>query len=318
VTSPSPVLQSPNATATPEAAVAPAESLPEESRPTIFGDLGEIVSELATSRDLVHQLALRDIRVRYKQAVFGFGWAVLIPAAVVCSGLVVRFALAQSAGRTFLSSELASIAVKSVPWGFFVGSINGATASLVSNIALVTKVYFPREVLPLSAVLSQTFDSLIGIVLVAILLPFIGVTASVQLLWVPVLALMLWMFVLAAGLFLSCANVFFRDVKYLVQVFLMFGIFVTPVILDAATYGHRGSQWMMLNPIAPLLEGLRLTIVDHQNLLGEIMSPASRAHHPFVLWHPWFLAYSAVWAVGGLLAASVLFHRSERRFAEIV
>lgn len=295
-----------------------AEALPEESRPSIFRDFREIVSELATSRDLIHQLTLRDIRVRYKQAIFGFGWAVLIPAAVVCAGLVVRFALAESAGRRFLSSELASMAIKSVPWGFFVGSINGATASLVSNMTLVTKVYFPREVLPLSAVLSQTFDSAIGLLLVALVLPFIGVRPSVQLLWVPVLLLMLWVFVLATGLFLACANVFFRDVKYLVQVFLMFGIFVTPVILDATAYGHRGSQWMMLNPIAPLLEGLRLTVVEHRSLTTEIIAPATKATQAFVFWHPWFLIYSAVWAIGGLLVMSILFHRSERRFAETV
>jgi len=291
--------------------------MPAERRPSILGDLREIASEVISSRDLIHQLALRDIRVRYKQAVFGFGWAVLVPAAVVCAGLVVRFALAASSGRRFVSSELASMAIKSVPWGFFVGSISGATASLVSNMTLVTKVYFPREVLPLSAVLGQTFDTLIGGVLVMLLLPFIGVTPSIQLLWVPVLLSIIWLFVLATGLFLACANVFFRDVKYLVQVFLMFGIFVTPVILDASAYGHRGSQWMMLNPLAPPLEGLRLAIVEHRSLLVEAVAKTP-ATNPFVFWHPWFLAYSAAWAVGGLMLSAIIFHRSERRFAEIV
>jgi ABC-type polysaccharide/polyol phosphate export permease len=295
----------------------PVESLPPENRRTIFGDLKEIVTELSTTRDLIHQLTLRDIRVRYKQAVFGFGWAVLIPAAVVCAGLVVRFALATAANRRFLTSELAAMAIKSVPWGFFVGSINASTASLLGNMALVTKVYFPREVLPLSSILAQSFDSMIGAVLVVLLLPFIGVTPSIQLLWVPLLLVLLWILVLAVGLFLACANVFFRDVKYLVQVFLMFGIFITPVILDATVYGHRGSQLMMLNPIAPILEGLRLAIVDHQNLLVEVVA-TTKATEPFVFWHPWFLGYSAAWAFGGLFFSAILFHRSERRFAEIV
>jgi ABC-type polysaccharide/polyol phosphate export permease len=284
----------------------------------VWGDLREIVSELVSTRDLVTQLTLRDIRVRYKQAVFGFGWAVLIPAAVVLAGMVIRFALATAANRKFVTAEVASMAIKSVPWGFFVGSINATTASLLSNITLVTKVYFPREVLPLSAVAAQTFDSTIGALLVALVLPFLGITPSLQLLWVPLLLVLLWLFVLAAGLFLSCANVFFRDVKYLVQVFLMFGIFVTPVILDATMYGHRGSQLMMMNPIAPLLEGLRLAIVDHRNLLQEVVAPPTRATQAFVFWHPWFLAYSAAWAIGGLVFSSVLFHRTERRFAEIV
>jgi ABC-type polysaccharide/polyol phosphate export permease len=296
-----------------------AESLPPETRRTILGDLKEIVAELRQSRDLIHQLTLRDIRIRYKQAVFGFAWAVLIPAAVVFAGIVVRYALALSAGRRFATSEIASMAIKSVPWGFFVGAINASTTSLLANISLVTKIYFPREVLPLSALIAQSFDSAIGLVLVMLLLPFLGVTWSIQLLWVPVLLLLLWILILAAGLFLACANVFFRDVKYLVQVFLMFGIFVTPVILDAPAYGRIVSGWIMLNPLAPLLEGLRLVIIQHHNLLEPSMASVPRGAEmsQFVFWQPWYLAYSAAWALGGLLFSALMFHRSERRFAEI-
>jgi ABC-type polysaccharide/polyol phosphate export permease len=313
------VFDSPSTPATPAVADQPQESLPPEVRRTVLGDLKEIAAELAQTRDLVHQLTLRDIRIRYKQAVFGFAWAVLIPAAVVCAGLVVRYALAASSGRAFNRSEIANMAIKSVPWGFFVGSINAATNSLLGNLTLVTKVYFPREVLPLSGILAQTFDSAIGAVLVSLLLPFLGVSFSIQLLWVPVLLVMLFVYVLAAGLFLSCANVFFRDVKYLVQVFLMFGIFVTPVILDATAYGHRGAPLMMLNPLAPMLEGLRLAIVDHHNLLSVAYAQPTRLNPDgFVFWRPWYLAYSAAWAFGGLLVSAIMFHRSERRFAEIV
>jgi ABC-type polysaccharide/polyol phosphate export permease len=295
-----------------------AESVPPETRRTILGDLKEIVAEVKQSRDLIHQLTLRDIRIRYKQAVFGFAWAVLIPLAVVCAGLLVRYALAAAAGRQFRTTEIANMAVKSVPWAFFVGSINGATSSLLSNLNLVTKIYFPREVLPLSAIIGQTFDSSIGAIIVALFLPFLGVTASVQLLWVPVLLILFWVFVLATGLFLACMNVFFRDVKYLVQVFLMFGIFVTPVILDVAAYGRLISPWIMLNPIAPLLEGLRLAIVHHHNLLNVAMGSAHTGNAEFVIWRPWYLAYSAAWAFGGLFFSSLLFHRSERRYAEVV
>jgi len=117
-------------------------------------------------------------------------------------------------------TQLAGMAVKAVPWAFFVGCVSTGTSSLVSNTSLVTKIYFPREVLPLSTVLAQTFDSLIGGTLIACVLPFFGVRLSVELLWVPVLLALLWMFALAAALFLSRANLFFRDVKYMVQVFL--------------------------------------------------------------------------------------------------
>ena len=231
------------------------------------------------------------------------------------AGMVIRYAVAYSNGRGMQTSALAGMAVKAVPWAFFVGCLNTSTPSLVANMSLVTKIYFPREVLPLSTVLAQTFDSSIGLLLVSLTLcvPFFGVTPSIQLLWVPVLLLLLWLLALGAGLFLACANLFFRDVKYLVQVFVTFGIFITPVILDISAYGPKIAPYMMLNPVSPILEGLVLTIVAHHNLLDPFVTRTG-----FETWHPWYLAYSALWAVGGLLLSSLFFHRSERRFAEIV
>jgi lipopolysaccharide transport system permease protein len=280
---------------------------------TIASDVREIVAEMRQSGDLIRQLTLRDIRIRYKQAVFGFAWALLIPMAVVAAGMAVRVAVAYAAGRHVDPRGLGGMAIKAVPWAFFVGCLSAGTASLVSNTSLVTKIYFPREVLPLSTVLAQTFDSFIGGLLVTAMLPFLGATLSWQLLWMPVLLFLLWTLAFGAALFLSRANLFFRDVKYLVQVFLTFGIFVTPVILDAPMYGARGARIMMLNPIAPILEGLRLSVIHQHNLLEPMYAPAG-----FLFWRPWYLGYSAAWALGGLFVSAILFHRSERRFAEAV
>lgn len=285
---------------------------PPERRRTVLSDLREIAAELAQCRDLVQQLTLRDIRVRYKQAVFGFAWALLIPAAVVLAGMAVRFAVAYSSNRNVDLAHLGGMAVKAVPWAFFVGCLSTGTASLISNLSLVTKIYFPREVLPLSSVLAQSFDSMIGLALVAVLLPFLGIGASAQLLWAPLLLALLWCLALAASLFLSAANLFFRDVKYLVQVLLTFGIFVTPVILDAPMFGATGSRIMMLNPVAPILEGLRLSVVSQHNLLAPLDAPTG-----FLFWRPWYLGYAAAWSLGGLLVSVVIFHRAERRFAEV-
>lgn len=285
---------------------------PPARRHTVMGDLREIFVEMRGSVDLLQQLTLRDIRIRYKQAVFGFAWALLLPIAVVFSGLAVRVAFAYTSKRGLEMHQIASMAIKAVPWAFFVGCLNSGTQSLISNKALVTKVYFPREVLPLSAVVAQTFDSSIGFLLVAIIVPFLGVVPSLQLLWVPFLLLMLWSLAMAAALFLSSANLFFRDVKYLVQVFLSFGIFITPVIFDAQMYGPIGSRIMMLNPVAPILEGLRLSIVYQENLLNVLRAPEG-----FVYWHPYYLLYSALWAFGGGLFAMLMFHRAEQRFAEV-
>jgi ABC-type polysaccharide/polyol phosphate export permease len=286
---------------------------PPEIRSSLLDDLKQIVADFRQSKELIYQLTLRDIRVRYKQAVFGFAWALLLPMAVVGAGLAVRFAIAFYSGRGLAPGQIAGMTVKAVPWAFFVGCLNVTTPCLVSNVSLVTKIYFPREVLPLSAILAQTFDSLIGALIVVIVLPFLGATMSVQLLWIPFLLLLLWCWSLALGLFLSCANIFFRDVKYIVQVFLTFGIFITPVMLDATMYGPVGSQIMMLNPVAPILEGLRLVVIHHHNLIDPKLAPQG-----FMFWRPWYLAYTALWAFGGLAISSVIFHRSERRFAELV
>ncbi len=205
------------------------------------------------------------------------------------------------------------MAAKAIPWAFFVGCLSSATPSLVSNMALVTKIYFPREVLPLSSVLAQTFDSIIGGLIIACILPFLGATATVQILWIPVLLVLLWVMSLAFALFLSCANIFFRDVKYLVQIFLTFGIFITPVMLDATMYGPLGSKIMMLNPVAPILEGIRLVLIKHHNLFYPRIADAG-----FLFWRPWYLLYVAAWAFGGLIIGALVFHRSERRFAELV
>ncbi|MEO7455151.1 MAG: ABC transporter permease [Gemmatimonadaceae bacterium] len=291
----------------------PQTAPPPEVRPTILQDLREIVFDIRNCRDLIYQLTLRDIRIRYKQAVFGFAWALILPMAVVLAGLAVRYAIAFYSGRGLAQGQIAGMAIKAVPWAFFVGCINTTTPSLTSSISLVTKIYFPREVLPLSAILAQTIDSLIGGVIVTIALGFLGATMSAYVLWVPVLLALLWILSLAFGLMLSCANIFFRDVKYLVQVFLTFGIFVTPVMLDATMYGPVGSRIMMLNPVAPILEGLRLSVIRHHNLLHELNAPAG-----FLFWRPWYLAYVAAWAIGGLVVSALVFHRSERRFAELV
>lgn len=289
-------------------------ALPPAAVHTVLGDVREIVRELRGSRELLYQLTLRDIRIRYKQAVFGFAWALLMPAVIVLAGMAVRAAIAFAAGAQLNERQVAAMAVKSVPWAFFVGCINVATPSLVANMQLVTKIYFPREVLPLGAVLAQTFDSLIGAALVALLLPLMGIGLSAQLLWVPVILALLWILAAAAGLFLSCANLFFRDVKYLVQVFLTFGIFITPVLMDASMFGPKGAALVMMNPVAPLLEGLRLAIVEQHNLIEPYATPFGG----YVIWRPWYLAYSAGVALVGVVTSAILFHRSERRFAEII
>ena len=135
---------------------------------SIRRDLREIFyDELWPYRGLLYELTRRDIRVRYKQTALGFAWAVLLPSLIVLAGAMVRYAMAYVGGRHLGAEDLAGIAIKAVPWSFFVGSMGFATASLVGQANLVTKIYFPREVLPLAATLAQAFDACLGVVVAA-------------------------------------------------------------------------------------------------------------------------------------------------------
>lgn len=277
----------------------------------------EIVGDILTYRELLLELARRDIRIRYKQAVMGFGWAIFMPILIVLSGVLVRFAMGQVSGSEVGTRDIAGIAVKGIGWAFFVGTVTFATTTLTSNHNLIAKVYFPREVLPLSALLAQTFDTAIGLAALLVLLPFLGVTLHWALLWAPLLLVLLFLFTAAATLFLSCANLFFRDVKYIVQVLLTFGIFFTPVFYEPAMMGARGASLMQLNPLTPILEGLRLSIVQGHNLLEPLLVMTPRGVE-VLAWNPLGLLYSAAWGTLGLAGAARLFHRLEPAFAENV
>jgi lipopolysaccharide transport system permease protein len=280
--------------------------------PGALQDLAGAASDLWHSRYLVYQLTLRDIRVRYKQALMGFAWAILTPLLVVSAGVLVRIALQKSAGAEVGFSSITGIAVKGLAWSFFAGATGFAVNVLTANAGLIGKVYFPREALPLSAVLASSFDALIAGTLLVIALPVLGWRPDWALCWVPLLLGVLFALTLAFALLVSCANLFFRDVKYLVQLVISFGIFFTPVFYEPVTLGARFAPLQMLNPLAPLLEGLRLAIAEGHNLMIAVIDPATG----ILLWSPWHLAYSAAFAVIGLMACTVVFHRSQYRFAE--
>lgn len=287
-----------------------------EDKESIVSTLREMILEIVEYRELLFQMTLRDIRIRYKQALMGFAWAVLMPALIVGSGLLIKMVMAQMAGGRIEAASTAGMMVKSLPWAFFAGSVNFATTSLTSNSNLLTRIYFPREVFPISAVLAQCFDTMIGcVLLVPVLLVFLNVGVSMQLLWVFPLVLLLLMLTTGTGLLLSSANLFFRDVKYIVQVLVTFGIFFTPVFYDAGNLGPTGSRIVMLNPLAPIFEGLRLAIVDQHNLLHSL-AVTSASGHSVVVWEPSYLLYSAIWSIVLFFGSWVVFHELESVYAE--
>lgn len=258
----------------------------------------------------------RDIRVRYKQTILGFAWAVLMPMMIVMAGATVRYAMAYIGGRHLGLQDLAGIAIKAVPWSFFVGSMGFATTSLVGQSNLVTKIFFPREVLPLAATMAQAFDACVGIVTLFIAFALLDIHYGLTALWVPVLALCAFLFTAGLALLVSCANLFFRDVKYVVQVLLTFGIFFTPVFFEPEMFGALGARVMMFNPLAPIMEGLRLSVVMHHNLLDTLVVQAR--HGAVLAWSPWYLVYAAVCALTAFVGGLIVFHRAESKFAEYV
>lgn len=282
----------------------------------MLADIKSATIEVWEHRELLEQLTRRDIKLRYKQAAMGFAWAIFMPCLIVLSGLIIRFAMAQISGQTLKRVDIANIAIKGVGWAFFVGALGFATASLVGNSNLVTKIYFPREVLPLSSVGAQAFDTSIGLLTLIVILPFLGVRLHPSFVWIPLLLLLLVLFTTGVSLFLSCANLFFRDVKYIVQVVLMFGIFFTPIFFEPSMLGVRGAHLAMLNPLTGILEGLRLSVVQGHNLIYPLSVVVKGVERP--VWEPWELVYSGVCAIVAVFGAAVMFRRLQHLFAEYV
>lgn len=268
--------------------------------------------EIWARRELLRQLVTRDVRLRYHQAVMGFLWALLMPCLVLGASLMVRFLIAN---RTSLShaNGIAGTAFKAWAWAFFVGSINFTTGSLLTNINLIAKMYFPREVLPLAALGAQSIDAGVGLTFLLVLSPLLGLHFGVQLLWVPLLIGLLFLIILGAALFLSAANVFYRDVKYLVQVAVTFGIFATPVFFGLPDLGARGRMFLIFNPLTTVLEGLSLVTGSGHNLAVTI--PAPDGGIPY--WSPLYLVAAGLFAFGLLWVAVTFFRLKSDRFSEL-
>lgn len=254
---------------------------------------------LSRHRDLLYMLSRRDITVKYKQSIMGFLWAILMPMLITSAGVVVKIAMSQMSGKSVEVHDILPVAIKAAPWAFFVASLRFSTQSLSGNYNLVTKIAFPRAVFPLSAVASQLFDFAIAALVIFAIVLFAPISPTVHLLWVPLLLALLVAQVVGLALLLSAANLFFRDVKYLVEVVLTFAIFFTPVFYSVALFGDRG-KLLLLNPVAPILEGLDAAIVQ--------------GHAPDAAW----TLYAAGWAILLILVTPAIFLRLEPKFAESV
>jgi lipopolysaccharide transport system permease protein len=221
------------------------------------------LQELYRYRELLLMIAWRDIKVKYKQSVMGFLWAIFMPMLIVCAGILVKFAISTLSGKPLARADLISVSVKAVPWAFLIASIRFGTNSLMANRSLVTKIYFPKEIFPIAAVLSSLFDFGVATVFLAIVVAFLGAGWSAYILLLPLLAVILVAMATGLSIILSSLNLFFRDVKYLVEVILTFAIFFTPVLYDVDMFGDKG-RILLLNPVAPILEAVNACVVLHK------------------------------------------------------
>jgi lipopolysaccharide transport system permease protein len=259
----------------------------------------EELRELYRYRDLFYRMTCRDIKVRYKQSVMGFLWALLMPTLIVGAGIIIRYGFALTSGKHLENADIASVAVKSVPWAFLVSSIRFSCVSLTTNTTLVTKIYFPREIFPLSAVTACLFDFAVASGVLVLLLFVLKVGWSVYLLWLPTLLITTLLLAAGISMIVSAASLFFRDVKYIVEAVLTFAIFFTPVFYDVRMFGEKG-KWLLLNPAAPILEGLSDCVTRQQN--------------PDMGWMTYSLAFALITFFGGY----VFFKHLEPAFAESI
>jgi homopolymeric O-antigen transport system permease protein len=253
--------------------------------------------ELWVHRELLYFLSLRDIQVRYKQTLLGVTWVVLQP---LLTTLVFTFFLGflvrvPSEGYPYILFVYTGM----LPWTFFGSAISTSGNSLVSNAHLITKVYFPRAVLPISAVAARLMDFLIGFLLLVCLMVYFGVRPTASLLLLPLLVVLITLLALAVGMLTSALNVKYRDVGVLIPVLMQLWLYASPVVYPAGLVPSRWRQLYELNPMAGLIGGFRTAV------LGGPINWKS-------------LAVATIVIICLLLVVSTQFRRMEHEFADVV
>jgi ABC-type polysaccharide/polyol phosphate export permease len=264
----------------------------------ILGDFREMLVELAEFRELLYQMAVRDLRLRYKQTAMGVAWALLVPLLNTAVFSVIFMRVAPITTRVpyplFAYCGL-------LTWNFTASALRFAVTSLTSNTTLVTKVYFPREMFPFSAVAVSIVDLGVAATVLAAMLIYYRVAPGAALAFLPAVVLVQAAFTAALALLLSMANLFYRDVKYLFDVILTVWMFASATVYPADALGN-GTLGLIIraNPMTAIIEAYRNVI-----LYGTAPDPAT------------FIPVALLTAVL-LPGAWLLFHRFEFQFAEFV
>jgi lipopolysaccharide transport system permease protein len=284
-----------------------AAAQPEVPRTVIKPSRGWIslgLKEVWEYRELLYFLTWRDVKVRYKQTALGAAWAILQPLLTMLIFTLFFGGLAKigSDGLPYPIFSYAGL----LPWTLFAEGVARSSQSLVSSSNLIKKVYFPRLIVPASAVLAGVLDFAIAFVVLIGLMAYYGIWPSASIVLLPLLLILVLAICLGVGIWLSALNVQYRDVRYVVPFFVQIWLFVTPVIYPASKVVAKLESmglpaWLYgLNPMAGVVEGFRWA------LLGRTGSPVS------------LIVASAVAAVFILVSGAFYFRRMEKTFADLV
>jgi len=274
-----------------------------ENRPTItlrppMGWIGLGLGELRGYRDLLYFLVWRDIKVRYKQTALGAAWAVLQPfmLMVIFSVFLGRLAGVPSEGFPYPVFAYSAL----VPWTLFASSLMASSETLVGNTSLVSKVYFPRLILPIAAAGSFILDFLVAFAILIVMMAVYGIVPTLNVLWVPLFSLLALLAAIGVGLWFAALNVKYRDVRHAAPLLVQVWLFATPIAYPSSLVPVAWRWVYGLNPMAGVVEGFRWA------LLG---TPAPSLG---------MIAVSAVVTIVVLFGGLAYFRRAEREFADLI
>ncbi len=255
------------------------------------------LGELWAYRELLYFLTWRDIKVRYKQTILGFAWAILQPfmMMVVFSLFFGNLLKVPSEGIPYPLFNYAAI----LPWTLFAQGITRSSESLVANVNMVQKVYFPRLIMPLGSVLAPVVDFAIAFIILIGMMFYFGYPPTLSILWLPVFIILVLITALGVGLWLSVINVKYRDVRYAVPFLTQLWLFASPVVYASSLLPQKFQAIYGLNPMAGVIEGFRWA------LLGTD-PPGS------------LIAISVTIVLVILISGVFYFRKSEKNFADVI
>ncbi len=255
------------------------------------------VRELWAYRELLYFLTWRDVKVRYKQAALGAAWAVIQPVAtmLIFTLFFGKLAKIPSDGIPYPIFAYAAL----LPWTFFANAITNSGNSLVGSASLITKVYFPRLIVPAAAVGAGLVDFAIAFVVFVGLFFYYGFAVTWQILLFPALVLLTATLALGVGLWMSALNVKYRDIRYALPFLVQLWMFASPVIYPSSLMPAKWRWVLVINPLTGIIEGYRAALLGRPVIWGA-------------------LAYSAVASIAVLIYAAYFFRHMEREFADIV